>query len=65
MALKLFENLASGIGRIIESVIVINVVLKFAGLVTWSWWFVFWPLGVSLSLVVILFFWYLANGDVK
>ena len=41
------------IGVIFIIVIVVNVILKFAGLVSWSWWFVFWPIWVDMALTII------------
>lgn len=34
--------------------LVLFLVLKLAGLVTWSWWFVLAPLWVPLSIVIVL-----------
>lgn len=41
------------IGFIFIIIIVVNVILKFAGLVSWSWWFVFWPIWVDMTLTII------------
>lgn len=41
------------IGFIFIIIIIVNVILKFAGLVSWSWWFVFWPIWVDMILTII------------
>jgi len=34
--------------------IIVNVTLKNAGLVDWSWWYVCWPILVPLALAVVV-----------
>lgn len=41
------------IGFVFIIIIIVNVILKFAGLVPWSWWFVFWPIWVDMTLTII------------
>lgn len=41
------------IGFIFIIIIIVNVILKFAGLVSWSWWRVFWPIWVDMTLTII------------
>ena len=31
----------------------INIVLKLANVITWSWWIVLWPLWVELIIIVV------------
>ena len=38
---------------ILDVVQIVLIVLKFCGLITWSWWAVFFPLWISLGIVVI------------
>ncbi len=40
--------------QILWIVLVVNIVLKLAGIVAWSWWFVFWPTWATLSFTVLL-----------
>jgi len=41
--------------KILFIIMVVNVVLKMAELVAWSWWFVFWPTWAALSFTVLVF----------
>ena len=41
------------IGFIFIVVIIVNVCMKVAGVISWSWWTVFWPLWVDLAWVII------------
>ena len=51
------------IGFIFIIIIVVNVILKFAGLVSWSWWLVFWPIWVDMTLTIIEVVRYWINDD--
>lgn len=44
-----------GIG-ILGVILIVNIILKIAGLVEWSWIFVLWPLWVSLIFLFIILF---------
>ncbi|MEN6550074.1 MAG: hypothetical protein ABFE07_28865 [Armatimonadia bacterium] len=53
-----FGSICKSIGSVAGTVLVVFVVLKLAGLVDWSWWWVlapFWvPAGVALGSVAFL-----------
>ena len=33
---------------ILDVILIINIVLKLVGLITWSWWVVLWPFWIIL-----------------
>lgn len=37
-----------------DIILVVNVILKLAGLITWSWWVVLWPLWFTIIVFIIL-----------
>jgi hypothetical protein len=46
-------NNATGIG-ILDVVLIIFIILKLVGVITWPWWVVLIPLWASLILIVII-----------
>ena len=46
-------NNATGVG-ILDVILVIFIVLKLVGVITWPWWVVLIPLWASLVLIVII-----------
>ena len=46
------KNTRGGIG-ILDVVLIVNIILKFIGIINWSWWVVLWPLWVGLSIIAI------------
>lgn len=44
-----------------ETLQVIFIVLKLAGLVAWSWWFVFSPTFIAVGVLVAMFGWEVAK----
>lgn len=47
------EVFANGGTNILTTLQLIFLTLKFAGLVDWSWWFVFTPVFISLGLLLV------------
>lgn len=45
-------NNATGIG-ILDVILVIFIVLKLIGIITWSWWIILIPLWIELILVIV------------
>lgn len=41
--------------KILETILIINVVLKFFNLIDWSWSLAFWPFWVELTIIVIIY----------
>lgn len=46
------NNAAGGVG-LLDVILVVFVILKLAGVVTWSWWVVLIPLWIGLILIII------------
>lgn len=42
------------IRRILELLLVVFIVLKFIGVITWSWWWVLSPLWIPLAIALIV-----------
>lgn len=40
---------------ILETILIINVVLKFFNLIDWSWNLAFWPFWTELAIIVIIY----------
>lgn len=45
------NNTGSGI-RLLDVILVVNIILKLIGVINWSWWVVLWPLWI----IIIIFF---------
>lgn len=45
-------NNAAGVG-LLDVILVVFVILKLAGIITWSWWVVLIPLWIGLILIII------------
>lgn len=48
------NNTGSSI-RLLDVILVVNIILKLIGVINWSWWVVLWPLWISIGVVVIIF----------
>jgi hypothetical protein len=46
-------NNATGVG-ILDVILIIFIVLKLVGVITWSWWIVLIPLWASLVLIILI-----------
>ena len=44
---------SKGLG-ILDVVLIVNIILKLAGVITWSWSVVLWPLWVSIVLIILI-----------
>lgn len=44
---------SKGLG-ILDIILIINIILKLVGVITWSWGVVLWPLWISIALIIIL-----------
>lgn len=42
------------IRRILELLLVVFIVLKFTGVITWSWWWILSPLWIPLAIALIV-----------
>ena len=49
------QSSKGGIG-VLGVILIVNIILKIAGLVEWSWIFVLWPLLISLIFLFIILF---------
>lgn len=47
------NNTGSSI-RLLDVILVVNIVLKLIGVINWSWWVVLWPLWVSIAILIII-----------
>ena len=43
----------SGVG-FMDLLLLVNIILKLCGVITWSWWVVLWPLWASIGLILIM-----------
>lgn len=52
----------SGIG-FFDVLLLVNIVLKFTGVINWSWWIVLWPLWYSIIMIILIIFivWYIVK----
>ena len=48
------QKLGEGIGRDLNVLAVVFIVLKCTGLVTWSWAYTLWPIWIPLVVVLVL-----------
>ena len=44
---------SKGLG-ILDVVLIVNIILKLVGVITWSWSIVLWPLWVSIVLIILI-----------
>ena len=49
-------NPSPGGVAVLGVILIVNIILKIAGLVEWSWIFVLWPLWISLIFLFIILF---------
>ena len=47
------KHSSSGLG-ILDVVLIVNIILKLVGVITWSWSVVLWPLWVSIVLIILI-----------
>lgn len=47
------NNTRGGIG-LLDLILVVNIVLKLIGVITWSWWIVLWPLWVDIIIIIVI-----------
>ena len=43
----------NGIG-FLDILLIVNIVLKLAGIINWSWWIVLWPFWLSIIIFIII-----------
>lgn len=44
---------SKGLG-ILDVILIVNIILKLVGVITWSWSVVLWPLWVSIVLIILI-----------
>lgn len=46
------DNKRSGLG-LMDVILIVNIILKIVGVISWSWWVVLWPLWFTIVLVIL------------
>ena len=45
---------SAGLG-ILDVILIVNIILKLVGVITWSWGVVLWPLWITIALIILIF----------
>lgn len=40
---------------ILETILIVNVILKFFNLINWSWSLAFWPFWAEIAIIIIIY----------
>lgn len=46
---------------LLTTILIVNIILKYFHLISWSWTLVLWPLWVSIALIIIIVIYYYYN----
>ena len=44
---------SAGLG-ILDVILIVNIILKLVGVITWSWGVVLWPLWITIALIILI-----------